>query len=525
MISFRHDETRSTANSEDRASGGSTPASTQPSVVGADVTTADQNAAKLEDPQTPTAPKSVKIRYSLEVYDTVKSEWSTLEQTDGPFDLGSVSRDEKKEVDPAEKPPVIFEVCKKANGFDTRRKKKFDAMHIEMFGMKHVEPPPEPPEPEDEEPLKLEHLKITEVTETRIEIHSHPLLEAIREIVDYYPKYFYLLLTRTVLQLTIHSQNLTGDVVIIHEPYWILVHHEQELKKLEAKLSEPREPTATDDEKNVAAEKADHIRVLLEFIQPQIDRLVPPIQRRLQKKIPTITFDTLWYLLRPGTFVYCQYDGEWIGAIIMRVKGKEERNSKRIDRWNILVWFLDYNAHLFRGYTASGERGKHAIHRFEGEQDVTSLKVIPREYWDAVDGGARREQFEVRGWRKVKLLQSGFKQMNHKGESLERRRRIYHSRVIVDDRRDLQVPEESDTIWLWNNDTLKDDSWINSWHGKYAGPNDSSQRLSKLADLLLLENDDPSKLTKDQCFLMSPDVPCYAHDIKSWCKFPIPEGG
>ena len=204
----------------------------------------------------------------------------------------------------------------------------------------------------------------------------------------------------------------------------------------------------------------------------------------------------------------------------MRVKGKEERNSKKIARWNILVWFLDYNANLFRGYTESGEKGKHVIHRFEGEQDVTSLKVIPREYWDSIDGGARREQFEARGMKKVKLLQSGYKQMNHKGESLEKRRRTYHSRVIVDDRRDLQVADETDTIWLWNiTDTLKDDLWINNRHGKNVGPNESSQRLSKLADLVSLENNDPSKLTKDQCFLISPDIPCYAHDIKSWCKF------
>ena len=181
MISFRQDETRS----EDRASDGSTPASTEPSILGVDA-----SAAKTEDPETPTALKSVKIRYSLEVYDTIKTEWNTIEQTDAPFDLGSASRDAAKEVDPTEKPPAIFEVCTKANGFDTRRKKKLDDIHLEMFGMKRDEAHSGPSEPPVEEPLKLEHLRITEVTETRIEIHSHPLLEAIREVVDYYPKYF-----------------------------------------------------------------------------------------------------------------------------------------------------------------------------------------------------------------------------------------------------------------------------------------------------------------------------------------------
>lgn len=504
MNNLHREDTRSTEESEDKSSVNSTPASTEPSTLSIDGSDSAENAAKHEEPETPTAPKSVKIRYSLEVYDTIKTEWSTIERTDVPFDLGSVSRDIAKDDDPTSKPPAIFEVITKANGFDIRRKKKMDAMHLEIFGMKHDEPSPELTTPPEEEPLKLEHLKITEVTETRIDIHSHPLLEVIREAVDYYP-----------------NQNLTGDVVIIHEPYWVLVHHEKELKRLHAKLSDPSGSSENDEDKIAAQEQADHLKVLLDFIQPQVDRLVPPIQRRLQKKVPTITFDTLWYLLKPGTFVYCQYDKEWIGAIIMRVKGKEERSSKKITRWNILVWFLDYNAGLFRGYTESGEKGKHVIHRFEGEQDVTSLSVIPREYWDAIDGGARRDQFEARGLKKVKLLQSGYKQMNYKGESLEKTRRTYHSRVIVDDGRDLQVSSDADTLWSWSMDErLKDDLWINNRQSRTGGPNESSQRLSKLAELLKLDGDDSSKLTKDQCFLLCPDIPCYAHDIKSWCKLP-----
>jgi len=168
---------------------------------------------------------------------------------------------------------------------------------------------------------------------------------------------------------------------------------------------------------------------LLDFMQPHIDRLVPPIQRRLQNKVPTITFDALWYLLKPGTLAYCQYAGEWIGCVIMRVKGKVERKSisKKIVRCNIHVWFLSFSGGLFRAYTTMGSpefQTKHSIQRYEGEQDVTTLKVVPKEFWDAIDNGARREQFEARGWRKVKLMNPVFQQMSHKGESLEKRKRL-----------------------------------------------------------------------------------------------------
>lgn len=48
----------------------------------------------------------------------------------------------------------------------------------------------------------------------------------------------------------------------------------------------------------------------------------------------------------------------------------------------------------------------------------------------------------------------------------------------------------------------------------------SSQHISKLVNFLKLENNDPEKLSKDQAWLMSPNLSCFALDIKSWCKHP-----
>jgi hypothetical protein len=130
--------------------------------------------------------------------------------------------------------------------------------------------------------------------------------------------------------------------------------------------------------------------------------------------------------LQPGKFAYCLFDNTWIGCVVLRVKGKLHKNSKdrKIARWNILVWFLlgPENGKFIRGYTRTGKPNtnetKHVIHRFEGEMAVTSLPIIPREYWDARDNGARRRQFEARGKKKLDILDGGPREMIFKGSSL-----------------------------------------------------------------------------------------------------------
>lgn len=484
-----HDSQGSIASSDMKSFNTSDEASNQSSATGSDSTVSgDTNSDPVTAmPDTPTVPmKPVKIKYSLEFYDKFKSEWSTITQDDEAFDLAQVNESSDKNLDAREGPPAIFEIVTKADGWDKRRRK----FNFEIGAADQEEAmKSEPAEEQKLPPLKFEDIKVTEVTEVRMEIHSKKLLEAVRKVTDYYP-----------------NQNLSGDVVIIHEPYWILIHHEKELKQLQKKYSTPG--------KEGDKEAAEHLKVLLDFVQPQIDRIVPPIQRRLQNKVPTITFDALWYLLRPGTLAYCQFGGEWIGCVIMQVRGKK-RESKSITRWNVHVWFLSFTNKLTRPYTFSHSdsdlQTKHSISRYEGEQEITSLPVVPREYWDAIDNGARKKEFETRGARKLKLMSERFQQMNHKGEMLDKNKRLYHGRVILDDRIDIEVSDTPDTLWKWYDpQPSKDEIWMEK---RGTG---ESQRISKLVEFLKLEKDDPKNLTKDQAWLMSPHVYCFALDIKSW---------
>lgn len=59
---------------------------------------------------------------------------------------------------------------------------------------------------------------------------------------------------------------------------------------------------------------------------------------------------------------------------------------------------------------------------------------------------------------------------------------------------------------------MKDDIWMESI-GTASG-----QVISKLTNLVRLEEKDPMKLTKEQAWLLTPDIICFALDIKSWCK-------
>ncbi|ESZ91573.1 ATPase [Sclerotinia borealis F-4128] len=442
----------------------------------------DPASATPDDPLVPNdgSENTANIKYSLVVSDESSSEPYTLTQNDVPFDFSRLYDKNDKQNDIVQGPPVIFEVIIEAEGFDKRAEQLRFENTIKAPD-EHAIPPATTTELP---PIKFEDLNVTSVTETRMEIHSQKLLGAIREVVDYYP-----------------MQNLSGDVVIIHEPYWILIHHEKELRGLLQKMSSPHEEHSSDNE-----EIAEHLKILIDFVQPQIHRLVPPIEKRLQNKVPTIAFDALGYLLRPGTLAYCQYEGEWVGCVIMWVK-------KKIAHWNIHVWFLSYDTEGFtRSYTDSSKsHKKHTIPRYEGEQDVTSLKVVPRVYWDAIDNGARREQFEARGARKVMLLNARFQLMNHKDETLEEQKRLYHGSIILDDLVNIQNFDASiESLWIWHEKELKDHIWM------YKKGSESTQRISKLAEFLKLEGNDPKKLSKDQAWLIGPDVYCFLLDIKTW---------
>ncbi|TEY44382.1 hypothetical protein BOTCAL_0352g00010 [Botryotinia calthae] len=273
----------------------------------------------------------------------------TIAEEDPLFDLtifnGDFKLDEENHQPEPDPSLTIFEVIVKAQGY--------------------VEPLRGANPNEMNEAHGKDLVKIEKINEARIHIHSQSLIEVIREVVGYYP-----------------SQSLDDRLVIIQKPYWVLIHHEKELHEKHTRLTEQPEFIEADKE------KAEHLKALLDFIKPQSMKLLQPILPLLKNKVSTVSFDGLRYLLKPGTLAYYKYDNEWIGCIILRVNSEVKRKSFKITNWNVSVWYLEWSYHAYR------IESKFDIESFEGERDITSLKVIPREYWDANDNNARRKKFE-----------------------------------------------------------------------------------------------------------------------------------
>ncbi|KAF2141541.1 uncharacterized protein K452DRAFT_308644 [Aplosporella prunicola CBS 121167] len=258
----------------------------------------------------------------------------------------------------------------------------------------------------EKKPVKpsLDNKRINKINATRMVVHSPWLLKAIRDVVQYYP-----------------AQNLTGDTITIHEPYHVLAHHVTELRDLRNRLA--LEKGSEDDEEDDAATTYEHLKVLLDFIEPHVERTVLPARRRLKKEEATTTYDDLWYLLRPGALAYAQHDDTWIGCVIKSVSYSEENEDEK--KATAKVWFLD---HTWSSSRISRSKTEIEIPYFEGEKVVSTLNVYPREYLDRVDGGKRREAFIARGEKARDIAYAGHSY------------RFYDGRDMSEDKKHVKGP-------------------------------------------------------------------------------------
>jgi hypothetical protein len=272
-------------------------------------------------------------------------------------------------------------------------------------------------------------------------------------------------------------------------------------------------------------DKCNHLRVLLDFLKPVAEQVIGPAERRLQKREPTVTFDTIWYLLRPGYFAYFIFDDQWIGGVIQSVKGKPEkgnRSDNTIIKWNVRLWFLAYTDRYFqRVFT------KVCIKKFDGEQAVTSLKVILREHWDRTDGGARREQFEKRGGWKYNVLRKGHKHLHYDGETLDSERikvgiaalwsirllktEQYRGRIVADNL-DNSNPDLPKSEWTFSVPLIPDDREA---LGSVRTADKDSENF-KFSDFEYVHVERSEIVSKDHFFLIHNSLTSFALDTKTW---------
>ncbi|SLM41528.1 P-loop containing nucleoside triphosphate hydrolase [Lasallia pustulata] len=331
--------------------------------------------------------------------------------------------------------------------------------------------------------IDLKDIAVDDIGKTKIIIHSPLLIAAIRSVVTYYPDY-----------------DFTSEPFVSTEPHPVLMHHLPELRALHSRTA-----AAPSNGSGINQQAThEHLHHLLNALEPAIHRHISPAEVRISKPRPTITFDTLWLIFKPGVDVYVKWSKDFKDVIFTGVvqatstKEPEWRRSK--PRFDIEIWVLESDGSKM-GRTA----GTRSIEWFEDECEITSLEHYPASYWDAQDAGVRRRAIEARGHRHYKVLRSEPQQMRYDGRPYSSRREAYHGPVIIDLQAALQSEDFTDDV---------SSGWTFLSH-ELASPQ-SDKPGTPWLEYSTVKLRSKTSLTDHQAFLLQPMIAGYALNIKAW---------
>jgi hypothetical protein len=215
-------------------------------------------------------------------------------------------------------------------------------------------------------------LKVTARLQTYLTIRSPFILEAMRDIIKYYPR------------ISLHN-----DPFIIMEPFCLLLHYKEELvarRNLLKEQSKAEEPSA--------ASTADgHLTLLIDYLSERYDEALISERARHKRAAPTCTFEWIWLLYKPGTTVYTWDDDTLVAYVVLEhdremILRKDEKIRppnismgedpdviKRPRTLRIQMWNLEFDGdHIGRCLRTM------YISPFDGEKVITTLPVFPKEF-------------------------------------------------------------------------------------------------------------------------------------------------
>lgn len=214
-----------------------------------------------------------------------------------------------------------------------------------------------------------------------LHIRSPLLLNVLRSIIKY------------------SSKEPSGDITDelkggeFEHPYADLFYYKEELSNYKKDTTGPRANHTP--EYNAQCDL--HIDLLLEYLDQESSIQLKSLEANWAKKVPTTTFAGFWLLLKPGTDVYIEEEGQFNAYVVDSVSGGIDYQPQK--RWlisarsySVRVWNLIYDGQVIR-------RISRLIHVavFDNERDIMSLPLIPTRFQDKIDGGARRRQLIERG--------------------------------------------------------------------------------------------------------------------------------
>ncbi|KAF5500539.1 Lon protease [Colletotrichum siamense] len=156
-----------------------------------------------------------------------------------------------------------------------------------------------------------------------LRIHSLALINAIQSVVRYYP-----------------GQDLSGEYINVPWPYPVLVHHFDELHQFRQDcLSKTRDELCSREK-----DAAEHLRILIEYLEQEVMKEVREEQERNKKGIET--FDWMWVAHKPGVTVFHkgQTHLEWDAGVVHSVTGGTLDNPP--SSWAMEIWKLQYGGNV-----------------------------------------------------------------------------------------------------------------------------------------------------------------------------------
>ena len=163
---------------------------------------------------------------------------------------------------------------------------------------------------------KLDRRSASELLYTVVKIHSTHLVNALRQVISYYPQL-----------------NLASVPVTIREPFQPLVHYMKELEEYKS-----NHPKVHDDD--FVSTTNSHIDILLGFLDQRLGQNLRLESERHQRLPPVATFEYLWLLFRPGDQVFARiaYDDEGYQPYVFAMIRPERDNN---ESYIFLVWNID----------------------------------------------------------------------------------------------------------------------------------------------------------------------------------------
>lgn len=188
---------------------------------------------------------------------------------------------------------------------------------------------------------------------SKLEICSTPLLELIRDLIDYYPGSEFDLL---------RWEDTVGDTVTFSEPYMMLFTHRSEMNDSLQRTDIPEET------KN-------HVRLLLQFLREEMPTTSAKLDEIEAGTCKRITFQDLWLLYVPNTPVYISINGE-DRQMVVYSRNVPEKNLK--GQWGVLslyCWSSKYEGERLRR-----DFYPWVIQPFSGEKALHHLDLVPMKY-------------------------------------------------------------------------------------------------------------------------------------------------